>query len=50
MYRIVNENEGVEEIIVPDDDIPDEVKNDVLIQDLQMNEAKVEREKKTAKM
>ena len=50
MYRLVTENENSEELCVHDEDIPDEVKSDVLIQDVVMNEAKVEREKKSAKM
>ena len=31
MYRLVTENENSEELCVHDEDIPDEVKSDVLI-------------------
>ena len=50
MYRIIDENLNKEYLRVEDEEIPDEVRSEVLMQDFQANEAKVEREKKSAKM
>ena len=50
MYRIIDENLNKEYLRVEDEEIPDEVRSEVLMQDIQANEAKVEREKKSAKM
>ena len=50
MYRIIDENLNKEYLRVEDEEIPDEVRSEVLMQDIQANEAKVESEKKSAKM
>ena len=38
MYRIVDPSEDTLSLIVHDDDIPDEIKNDVLISDIVLTE------------